>query len=104
MPENRVEPGIWTHECRKCRSELIQPTDWHRHDELWNVRIECPECGAVYEALLDQNQVTDLSYEMEAGFHALLEQLDEIDRALFEDECGLFFDALKANSIFPMDF
>ncbi|GAB4251221.1 MAG: hypothetical protein Kow00129_12120 [Thermoleophilia bacterium] len=104
MAHDKTGPSTWTHECRRCHSPLIQAAEWTRQESGWKVNIACPECFSRYDLLLDQEQVTQLSYALEAGFHTLLEDLDELDRDMFQDECDSFIAALRAGSIFPMDF
>lgn len=99
-----VRKATQAHECRSCSSPLIQPLEWLRMDDQWQVLVHCPECENVYELSLDQEAVNHFSYELEAGFQSLLEAIEELDRDLFRVECETFIAAVRAGQIYPMDF
>lgn len=92
------------HVCRSCASSLIQPVEWLRLDERWEVLLRCPECEAVYRLVLGQADVNELSHNVEAGFGALLQDIEELDQELFRRSCEAFIEALHGEGILPMDF
>jgi hypothetical protein len=90
--------------CRHCSSSLVQPVEWSRVEEGWQVVLRCPDCQSVYELGLDQEEVSLFSLDLESGFQSLLEGLETLDRELFEGECEIFIAALRADQVYPMDF
>jgi len=99
--DKKVEPEV----CTRCASHLAQPQDWLRIDDAsWQVTVRCPECYVRYDIVLDQDQVNHLSYALEGGFQRLLEEVDRLDHEVFEDDCRALIQALRSDSIYPMDF
>jgi hypothetical protein len=92
------------HVCRSCSSALVQPLEWLRLDARWEVLFRCPECEAVYRLVLGQEDVNDLSHNLEAGFGSLLQDIEELDQQLFRRSCESFIEALHGGHIFPIDF
>jgi uncharacterized Zn finger protein len=92
------------HVCRTCSSSLVQPLEWLRLDERWEVLLRCPECESVYRLVLAQPDVNELSQNVEAGFGSLLHDIEELDQELFLRSCEAFIEALLEDHILPMDF
>ena len=79
--------------CKSCASPLVQASDWVRVDKAhWRVRLWCPECGHDLTAVLDQAQVSYLSFAIEEGFAVMLEALAEFDEEAFGET---FLDLLR---------
>ena len=79
--------------CKSCASPLVQASDWTRVDKAhWRVRLWCPECGHDLTAVLDQAQVSYLSFTIEEGFAVMLEALAEFDEEAFGET---FLDLLR---------
>src|SRR5680860_1198370 len=91
--------------CESCSSQLLQVTDWIRlDDEHWQICMRCPECLHIEQLILDDVEVSRLSYHVEDCFQQLLDALEELEQEDFELTCHLFIQAIQANGIYPMDF
>lgn len=104
MPEP-VNKQQTIHICRTCGSPLVQPTDWtHVEEQRWGVSLRCPECFALYDVTLEQEDVNQFSYQLEQDFQSLLDAIDTLDHEDFESRCTAFIAALWSDGIYPMDF
>jgi hypothetical protein len=93
------------HICKTCGSSLVQPVDWvHVEAHRWQVSMRCPECYAVYDLALEQDDVNEFSYQLEHGFQCLLEAIEQLDHQAFECACETFISAMWADAVLPMDF
>ena len=102
-PANKQQAPAYL--CRTCSSPLVQPTEWvHLDEQRWEVSMRCPECQALYDAVLEQEEVNEFSYHLEHGFQCLLEAVDQLDQEAFEAECETFIVAVWADGVYPMDF
>ncbi len=70
----RRAPNIF---CRSCASPLVQAMDWEQEDgqQLWSVRLWCPDCGFEQAAVLDRAALLYLSFAVEEGFSWMLHAL-----------------------------
>lgn len=104
MPEP-INKQQAAHVCHTCGSSLVQPTEWiHVDEQRWEVSLRCPECFALYDVTLEQDDVNQFSYQLEQGFQSLLDGIDKLDHESFQSRCETFIAALWAGGIYPMDF
>jgi hypothetical protein len=73
----RMAPNIF---CRSCASPLVQALDWEPEDEdLWGVRLWCPDCDFEQAAVLDRTQLLYLTLAVEEGFAWMLDALSQVN-------------------------
>src|SRR5680860_1654677 len=65
--------------CESCSSQLLQVTDWIRLDDgHWQICMRCPECLHIEQLILDDVEVSRLSYHVEDCFQQLLDALEAV--------------------------
>jgi hypothetical protein len=103
LHERRL-PGT-LHVCRRCRSKLIQPVEWHHAGgDNWEVMLHCPNCGWWNHGTLDGDQLAELEDHLDSGFDELVRDLKRLRSANLTEEIERFATALELELILPEDF
>ena len=93
------------HVCRRCRSELVYPTQWQEaRERSWCVTLRCPECEEVREGVFGQDVVDAFDDRLDEGTSALTADLRRLTQANMVEELERFSAALVADAILPEDF
>lgn len=93
------------HVCPRCSSHLVQPTKWSPLDSRrWRVELRCPDCGWRGGGAYEQRVLDRFDEMLDVGTQALVDSLEELERANMEEDVQRFLAALKANRILPEDF
>jgi hypothetical protein len=93
------------HICTRCRSPLVQPTDWYEEDsEGWFVVLRCPDCELLRGAVFDDTAVEAFDVELDRGTEVLEEELAALTRESMREYATGFIYALAGDHIEPMDF
>jgi hypothetical protein len=106
-PQQLHEPRLpgALHVCRRCRSELIQPVEWHHAGgDNWEVMLHCPNCGWWNHGRLDGDQLAELEDHLDSGFDDLVHDLKRLRSANLTEEIERFAAALELDLILPEDF
>jgi hypothetical protein len=75
--KSSTAPNIF---CRSCASPLVQARDWElEEEEMWSVRLWCPDCDFEQAAVLDKAQLLYLTLAVEEGFAWMLDALAQIN-------------------------
>jgi hypothetical protein len=100
-----VSPSPALHVCESCKSDLVQPVEWHEAaPRAWQVTLECPNCHHQRNGTFSQEIVDELDETLDAGFTTLLAELQELMASNMADEIDRFVSALNADAILPEDF
>jgi hypothetical protein len=103
LHEPRLPGGL--HVCRRCRSKLIQPVEWHHAGgDDWKVMLRCPNCGWWNNGMLDGDQLAELEDHLDSGFDELVRDLKRLRSANLTEEIERFAAALELDLILPEDF
>lgn len=93
------------HVCPECDSGLVHPTDWEPVGRSrWSVELRCPECEWRGKGIHDQRVMDCFDEVLDHGTEALLDDLQELTRAIMEEEVERFVDAIERDLILPEDF
>ena len=93
------------HRCPRCASSLVYPTAWEEAGEdVWTLRLRCPNCEWHGQGRYDRATVERLDEELDRGTHALVTDLRRLMHANMEAEIERFVSALDADHIWPIDF
>ena len=83
----------------------MQPHDWEEAGhELWQLRLDCPNCGWCRQGTFSSGQLTALEDELDGGFDVLLRDLKRLTTANMTEEIERFSRALATGLILPEDF
>jgi hypothetical protein len=98
---SRREPNV----CGNCSAPFLQPDCWSRLDfNTWKLTVSCPNCLQETDLVLVEEEVRELYQSIETGLHEIRMALEELEREAFEGECRTLIQALRSNSVYPMDF
>ena len=104
-PSARPAPGLHLHLCRRCRSDLVQPSEWEDvGEDRWRLRLDCPNCGWSRRDTFLSDQVNALEDHMDGGLDVLLRDLKRLSAANMAEEIERFGVALDTGLILPEDF
>lgn len=93
------------HVCPDCHSALVHPIDWQPVGRSrWHVELRCPECEWHGDGVHDQKIMDRFDEVLDRGTEVLLDDLQELSRAIMEEEVERFVDAIRRDLILPEDF
>ena len=91
--------------CRRCGSELVQPTAWEAAGpgrlKVW---LRCPDCEWTGAGVHGDATVARFDEVFDRGTEALVDDLARLVRATMEDDVERFCAALRAGHVLPEDF
>jgi hypothetical protein len=92
-------------DCLACGSSVVNPVDWHTHDESrWWVLLRCGECGWSREAIITDAEAEQLERDLEPGLRKIAKAEAKLDRERMVCEGEVFLAALRRDLIGPADF
>src|SRR4051812_36006763 len=77
--------------CEVCGAHVVNPVDWHEHDEsLWWVLMRCGECAWSREVLITDAQTKALERGLERGRREIAELAVKLDRERMQQDVDTF--------------
>src|SRR3954447_13038132 len=91
--------------CGACGSRVVNPVDWHEHDESgWWVLLRCGECAWSREAIVTDAEAKRFERDLEPGLREIARTIARLDRERMQWEAEVFIAALGYDLIGPADF
>ncbi len=91
--------------CAICGSRVVNPVDWHEHDESrWWVMLRCGECAWSREAIVTDAEAEHLERDLAPGIREIKSAAERLDRERMIFEAEVFSAALQRDLIGPGDF
>ena len=91
--------------CAICGSSVVNPVDWHEHDESrWWVVLRCGECAWSREAIITDAEAKQLERDLDPGIREIAKAAERLDRERMMWETDVFLAALRRDLIGPGDF
>lgn len=91
--------------CRACGAHLVNPMDWHEHDEsTWWVLLRCGACLHSREVIITDEQTREFERDLQPGLLAIERIVAELDRERMRWEAEVFAAALARDLVSASDF
>jgi len=92
-------------DCAVCGSSLVNPVDWHTHDESrWWVLLRCGECAWSRVAIITDAEAERFERDLEPGLRKIAKAAAKLDRERMLWEGEIFLAALQRDLIDSADF
>lgn len=93
------------HDCPRCASGLVYPTDWHEAGPgRWEISLRCPSCEWRQTAVHPQADVERFDDQLDRGTDAIVADLRRLAGTNIEAEASRFAAALGSGLVLPEDF
>ncbi len=101
-----VDPAVdGLHVCPECRSELVQPREWHdAGPDHWLLDRFCPECWWTGEDRHPQDVMEAFDITLDDGTDALIRSLHALTAERMQEDVERFTAALRAGALLPEDY